>query len=130
MAYGWGEHVGELELRVQAGTEGEVFAEAGRAFGELIGGGEGAAEERAVTAEGGDRALLLAAFLDELVFLAETEGFVPSEVDRVELADGSVRALVRGGAGSPPHLVKAVTHHRLLFERAPDGWRANAVLDV
>src|SRR5918998_1421792 len=114
MAYGWGDHVGELELRVQAATEQEVFADAVRAFGELVSGEDevmAAAEPRAIAVAGADRAALLAGLLNELVFLAETEGFVPDAMVSVALGDGALEARVRGGRGTPPHLVKAVTHH-------------------
>jgi SHS2 domain-containing protein len=131
VGYLWGEHVGELELSLEAATERGVFADAARAFGELLD------DERAgaplsydVSAGGRDRAGLLAEFLEELIFLAETEGFVPGELAALELDGGSLRARVAGRRGTPPHLVKAVTHHRLEFEPAAGGWRANVLLDV
>jgi SHS2 domain-containing protein len=131
MTYTWAEHVGELELRVDAPDEAAVLSDATRALGELLateGGGE--PERRDVSAEGADRAGLLAAWLEELVFLAETEGFVPEAVEDLVLEPQRVRARVGGRRGTPPHLVKAVTYHRLAFEPAGDGWRAVAVLDV
>jgi SHS2 domain-containing protein len=131
MGYRWGEHVGELELAVEAGSERGVFADAARAFGELLedeAGGAPLVVE--VTASGRDRAALLADFLEELIFLAETEGFVPGELQALELGDGLLRARVAGRRAAPPHLVKAVTHHRLAFEPVPGGWRANLLLDV
>jgi SHS2 domain-containing protein len=131
--YGFSEHVGELELWVRAATEEEVFGESARALAEVIAGDDGAAgaaESREVAAAGADRPALLAEWLGELAFLAETEGFVPERIENVVLGDGGVRARVAGHRGSPPHLVKAVTYHRLCFEPAPDGWRARAVLDV
>jgi SHS2 domain-containing protein len=132
MAYEWGEHVGELELHVTARDEAAVFAEALRAFAELLGDGDpgNPAERFEVAAAGGDRATLFAAWLAELAFLAETEGLVPVNVDEVVLGAGEVRAVVRGYRGNPPHLVKAVTYHRLTYERCDGGWRARAVLDV
>ena len=132
MSYGWSEHVGELELWVQAPDEAGVFAEALRALRELLGDEEpgGEREWRDVVAEGADRAVLLAAWLEELNFLAETEGFAPETADDLALEPARVRARVGGRVGSPPHLVKAVTYHRLAFERAGGGWRAVAVLDV
>jgi SHS2 domain-containing protein len=136
MGHDWAEHVGELELRVTAASEPEVFAEAALALGELLAeeddAGPGAALEwRDVGARAPDRGALLAGWLDELVFLAETEGFVPAAVEDVVLGPGAVRTRVGGRRGSPPHLVKAVTYHRLAFEPAPGGgWRAVAVLDV
>jgi SHS2 domain-containing protein len=129
MTYGWGEHVGELELWVEAPDEAAVFVDALRAIGELLG-AEGDPEAFEVVADGADRAVLLAAWLEELCFLAETEGLVPEAVEELELEPGRISARVAGRRGSPPHLVKAVTYHRLAFEPANGGWRAVAVLDV
>ena len=134
MSWGWAEHVGEVELWVQAGTEAEVFAEALRAMRELLGEGAGTAddapERHEVRVKGADRAALLAGFLEELAFLAETEGFVPEALEELALCEGELRAQVRGARGAPPHLVKAVTYHRLAFARQGSGWRARAILDV
>ena len=55
---------------------------------------------------------------------------MPERVERVTLSERHVRARVIGHRGAPPHLVKAVTYHRLSFEPDGDGWRARAVLDV
>jgi SHS2 domain-containing protein len=134
MSYGWTEHVGELELWVEAPDEAGVFADALRALADVLGDedapADGEREWREVVAEGEDRAVLLAAWLEELNFLAETEGFAPETAEDLALEPQRVRARVGGRRGSPPHLVKAVTYHRLAFERAGDGWRAAAVLDV
>ena len=133
MAYGWAEHVGELELRIEAASEQEVFVEALRALNELLSedaAPDGEQECREVAAAGGERALLLVAWLEELAFLAEVDGFVPEAVDELELGGGALRASVLGRTGSPRHLVKAVTYHRLAFEPCSQGWRAVAVLDV
>jgi SHS2 domain-containing protein len=133
LSYRWGEHVGELELHIEAAGEAEVFADAVRAFGELLSEDEpvaGPLETRRVAATGRDRAALLAGFLEELIFLAEMEGFVPESLEELALRDAAVEARVGGRRGEPPHLVKAVTHHRLAFERAAGGWRARALLDV
>jgi SHS2 domain-containing protein len=135
MPYGWGEHTGELELWVTAASEAEVFEDALRAVGELLdeedaGETEPAAVSRLIAIEGGDHAALLAAWLEELAFLAETDGFVPERAEDLHLAPAGVQARVVGHRGSPPHLIKAVTLHRLAFERDGDRWRALVVLDV
>jgi SHS2 domain-containing protein len=129
--YTWVDHTGELELALEAGSERGVFVEAASALGELLGGnggGEPARHEIAVAAR--DRATLLAEWLSELVFLAETEAFVPERVVSLELEPRGVRAVVDGRRDAPPHLVKAITYHRLAFDRAGDAWRASVVLDV
>jgi SHS2 domain-containing protein len=133
MSYRWGEHVGELELEVRADDEAGVFAEAVRALGELLAGEGPAAGEPEwfeLAAEGGDRAGLWAAWLEEVNYLAESEGVVPVRADAIVLDPRRVRGRLQGYRGEPPHLVKAVTYHRLVFEPCSGGWRASGVLDV
>ena len=130
MPYGWGEHTGELELWLTASSEREVFEEAVRAVAELLGEEGGDRESRDVAVAGADRAGLLAEWLEELAFLAETEGFVPERAEELALAPAGVTARVVGHRGTPPHLIKAVTLHRLAFEPHDGGWRARVVLDV
>jgi SHS2 domain-containing protein len=127
----WIEHTGELELELESPTAEGVFADALAALAELLDGdAQGQRDSREVTARAPDRPALLAAWLEELAFLAETEGFVPEGVDSLELRDGEVRARIWGHSGDPPHLVKAVTYHALELDRADGGWRGRAVLDV
>ena len=132
--YRWIDHTSELELHVEAETEGEVLEDATSALAELLrGDAEAASGEpvtREVTVNADDRAQLLAAWLEELVFLAETEAVVPERVRFETLDERGLRACVDGRRGQPPHLVKAVTYHRLSFERGPTGWTATVVLDV
>jgi len=131
--YRFVEHTAELGLELAAPTAEGVFEEALAAFRELSGGagaadGEPAAVEVELAAP--DRALLLVDWLNELVFLAETEGLVPEAAADLTLAGGRLRASVRGRRGSPRPLVKAVTLSGLRFEREGDGWRAEVVVDV
>jgi SHS2 domain-containing protein len=131
---GWDEHVGELQLWVEAATEPEVFAEALAAVSELLSEDGGPPPEpleaREIQLEATDRAVLLADWIAELAFLAETDAFVPDRLEHIDLEGGSLRARVCGHLARPPHLVKAVTYHDLRFEPVPDGWRAQVVLDV
>jgi SHS2 domain-containing protein len=133
-AHGFDEHVGELQLWVTAPSEPEVFAEALRALAEVLAEeatpAAPAEEERMIALDGSDRAALLADWIAELAFLAETEDFVPEALERIELGPAGLNARVRGRMGRPPHLVKAVTYHDLRFEPVPGGWRAQVVLDV
>jgi SHS2 domain-containing protein len=129
----WVEHTGELEIEIEAATEREVFEQGFEAMRELLEGDEderAAAEPLSVSLTASDRAALLADWLAELAFLAESEGFVPEQLASLELGERDLRAVVHGRRGDPPHLVKAATYHRLTFERAAGGWRAGVVLDV
>jgi protein archease len=131
VTYRWVEHTSELELEIAAATEPAVFLEALNAFAELVTDVPSVhSERREVEVRGDDRESLLVAWLEELVFLAEREGFVPERAAELELGDGVVRATLRGHSGAPRPLVKAVTLHRLLFTANGEGWRARVVLDV
>jgi SHS2 domain-containing protein len=129
--YRWIDHTAELELEIEAPTAEEVLAEAAAALAELLGGGGGVpAGTRTIAVEAGDRAALLAAFVEELVYLAESQSLVTTGVAAVELGERRLTAQVEVEQGDPPHLVKAVTYHRLTFEPHAAGYRATAVLDV
>jgi SHS2 domain-containing protein len=73
--------------------------------------------------------VLLADWIEELAFLAETSGLYPRDA-ALDVRDGRLEATVRGTTGDPPHVVKAVTYHRLALEPRDDGWHATVVLDV
>jgi len=118
-------------MEIEAPSEEAVFTDALRGLGELLaddGGGEQVRREVAV--DGRERAILLVEWLNELVFLAETEDFVPEDVGRIQLSDHGLVASVCGHRGSPRHVVKGATYHRLAFERFGRGYCASVVLDV
>lgn len=128
--YRWIDHTAEVELAIEAVTEREVFADALAALGELLGAGGEPVERRTVAVGAPDRPALLAAWLEELVFLAESEGFEPLALESLELSGDALETTIAGRCGDPPPLVKAVTYHRLAFEPAGSGYRASVVLDV
>jgi SHS2 domain-containing protein len=128
----WIDHTAEVELRIEAGSEQAVFEEALAAVSELL--GEPDPDQprtcERVELRERDRATLLAGWLDELVFLAETRGLLPIRSLELSLDGPRLEATFEAGRGEPRHLVKAVTYHRLLFERSGDRWIAGVVLDV
>jgi SHS2 domain-containing protein len=109
-----------------------VFADALAALAELLSNEpqDEPADRRRVFVEATDRPALLAAWLEELVFLAESDGFEPAAIESIELGTGSVEAIVAGRLGAPPPLVKAITYHRLEFGPGSEGYSARVVLDV
>jgi protein archease len=129
--YRWVEHTGELELEIQAASRREVFEDGLRALRGLLQSahtGPGQAHEVELTAR--DGAALLAEWLAEVAYLAESEGFVPERLDSLRLDERRLSARVEGFTGQPPNLVKGATYHRLALEQADDGWHATVVLDV
>ena len=133
MSHRYVEHVGEVELALEAPDRAQLFSEAAAAFRELVDGAEGSRREtltREVSLGPAEPARLLADWLDELVFLAEVDGFVPERVTSIALERGHVRATLEGSRGRPRHLVKAATLHGLELVHEGEVWHARVVLDV
>jgi SHS2 domain-containing protein len=129
VTYRWVDHTAELELHVEAPTPELVLQGALLAFAELAGPATGEPQVHELELEAPDPAALLAQWLEELVFLAETEGFVP-EAAELALDDAKLRATVRGRTGEPRPLVKAVTYRGLALAHEEGVWRGRVVLDV
>jgi SHS2 domain-containing protein len=126
----WRDHEAEVELYIEAENEGLVFVEAITAFAELLEpepGGEPAEHE--LRLEGSDRASLLIALLQELIYLADTEGFAADQA-ALTVGPAMLRGSVRGRRTNVKPLVKAATWHNLEFRRADGVWQARVVLDV
>ena len=129
--YRWVEHTSELELEIEAQSERDVLSDGLHALAELLEDGPpGPREQRTVEAFAPDRPALLAAWLEELLFLAETSGFIALEAERIDLEAGRIAATVVGYRGEPRPIVKAATYHRLEFERSERGYRGRVVFDV
>ena len=129
----WLEHTGEVELEIESDSERGVFAEALAGLSELL--GEPANDDvvrstHRLVVRAGDRAGLLVAWLEELLWIAERDGVVPERVVTLELDDEELRAEVLARPGPPRPLVKAVTWHDLCFEPSGEGFHARVVLDV
>jgi SHS2 domain-containing protein len=138
--YRWVDHTSELELEIEASSERGVLADGLRALRELLEAPDESpppdrdavepVERRSVMAAASDRPALLAAWLEELLFLAESSGFVPFAIERLRLDAQRLEATVAGQTGRPRPLVKAVTYHRLEFAPTDRGYRARVVFDV
>ena len=130
---------GDAGLRAEAGDPGELMAELALGFAALSSPEKAnPVSRRSITLEAGGLPELAVKFLNELVFLADTAGFLPAQA-RAELdgAEGAyvLRAELDGeddAFSSRPRglLVKAATYHKLKVERDGGLWRAEVVLDI
>ena len=128
------DHTSEVQLRLRAGSLGDLLAEAGRALGELqLRGAEpgtpAATRRLHVTAPDPER--LLVDWLNELIFLAETERWVATGFE-IERADAeSVDARASGvEVARVSGLVKAATMHGLRVAEADGLLEGEVILDV
>jgi SHS2 domain-containing protein len=121
--------VGGAHSRAGAADRG---SSARAAVAELLGerSEPGPPDSHDVSVSAPDRATLLAEWISELAFLAETRAFVPERVDRLELGESVAEATVSGHRAAPPHLIKAGTYHRLGMWEQDETWRARVILDV
>lgn len=130
------EHTADVGLKGRGRTLEEAFAGVGEGLATLLGTwfpGEG--KERGVLVEARDLESLLAAWVDELVYVHETEdvvfgGFRVQRVSEQGLG-AQVRVAPRGARNLEGIGVKAATYHRLQVGQAADGsWFARIYLDV
>jgi SHS2 domain-containing protein len=127
----WRSHTAEIELAVDAPSAEQVFVEAAEALAELISlGRDGEPTTHRVAIDAADLGALLVEWLEELIFLADTDGFVPERVEDVELRATSLSATLVGRRGPVEPLVKAATYHGLRFACDDGVWQARVVLDV
>lgn len=132
------DHTGEVELHLRAAGLAGLFEEAARALAELMLGeaaGELSAAQR-VELEAEDPAGLLFDWINELVYLSETEKlvFTDTVVDQIQVDESGEHRLVAHVRGVEPAsirtAVKAATFHNLSVEKVQEGVRATVVLDV
>jgi SHS2 domain-containing protein len=131
------DHTADLGLRIQAADVNGLFAEAGRALLSVIVSDPDSVEPReelTLHVAGRDIEYLFVDWLDELLFLFESKHFLALVFETV-IDDTGLSATVRGetcdlARHALAHEVKAVTYHGLAVKQAPDGWRAEVILDI
>lgn len=128
------DHTSETVLRLHAPDLEQLFAEAALAFARLERAGintTGEQQVRSVRLDGADAAGLLADFLNELIWLAETERLVPRSA-RVHITPPAALTgeLTLDRLALAPSLVKAATRHNLTLDLTPERAVAEITLDV
>jgi len=131
------DHTADIGVRVWGPTVEEVFEQAALATFSLVCDplDIGELETVEVTLEAESMDLLLAAWINELLYVFEARGLVLSQFDLLELGEHSLRARVSGEPlDTSRHIVcggvKAATLHELSLQRRDDGWEGFVLLDV
>lgn len=127
-------HTAEVRVRLRGPDLPALAVQAGRALAELELGRRPAragGRWREIDVTAPDPAALLVDWLNELIFLAETERWVATEF-RAAGMDGATLCLRARGVrvARAPARVKAATHHGLAVRPAPGGLEAEVILDV
>jgi SHS2 domain-containing protein len=126
------EHTADWELEVWAPDIAALLEESARGMYELmnIELATGPRQRRRITLEAADLEQLLVEFLDELLYLGESEEL---GCDRYRLTVEGTRleSMVEGvPIVSQGKEIKAVTYHRLEIEETEDGLQTRIVFDV
>lgn len=130
------DHTADLALELWAPTEAELFAEAARAVVSIMTEGVelGGDELREIELDPVDAEDRLVQWVNEIIYLAVTEGFVVADCELDLQASPRLRASARGRSGAADHIageLKSATYHDLALEQRDDGsWWARLVIDV
>lgn len=131
------DHTGDCGIVVWGDSKAALYANAARAMLDLLVGLERIEITlvRLITVHGSDAEALLVAWLDELLFLFETEFVIFGEVDVTLLSDTELCATVRGEPYRPADhqyrvAIKAVTFHQLQIREDARGWTAQIIFDL
>lgn len=130
----WLDHTSEVQLQVGAESLGGLAAEAGRALGRFLLRGapaEPSGPPRELEVSSADREALLVDWLNEILFVAETELWVPVDFEVLEASSTHLRAAARGvPVSDAPSSVKAATFHGLRLEEREGALQAEVIFDV
>jgi SHS2 domain-containing protein len=130
------DHTADAGIRVKAPTLEALFETAGFAFTELV---TSVASidcrlERTFKLEDDDIETLLVSWLQELLYVLDTEDLVFGRF-QVKLHDFSLEAAAWGDVFDPNiHTmkteIKAVTYHQLEVSKSDVGWQAQVIFDI
>lgn len=129
------EHTADIGLFVSGEGLEEFFADAAQGMFAIICESvpEGEAVSCEINLESNDLEGLLVDWLSELLFLFESEMFVPREIRFSAIDRGSLAATCIGAKAHLPVCgseIKAVTHHLLEVKESVEGFSAKIYLDL
>jgi SHS2 domain-containing protein len=129
-------HTADVGIRVEAPTLEDLFETAGLAFTELVTSAKSldCSVERRFKLEEDDIETLLVSWLQELLYLLDTEELVFARF-QVKLHALSLEATAWGEVFDPDRHtikteIKAVTYHQLEVAKSDQGWQAQFIFDI
>jgi len=130
------DHTADAGIKVEAPTLEDLFETAGLAFTELVTSVESldCRVERSFKLQEDDMETLLVSWLQELLYLLDTEDLVFARF-QVKIHDFSLEATAWGDVFDPNiHTmkteIKAVTYHQLEVAKNDQGWQAQIIFDI
>lgn len=131
------DHTADVGLRVVGATPADTFAALAEGMVDFMVDRAGIepAERRTVAVRGDGWEDLLVRWLEEILYLYESEGFVPQSVRVVDIDPDRIQGELLGAPLDPAHhelgiQIKAVTYHGLLAQETPEGFGAQVIFDI
>ncbi len=129
------EHTADVKFQAWGKDIEEVFENSALAFKETIIGKKKVQEKEKIkiSAKGRDYESLLYRFLEEILYLLETEKFLIAKVKEIKIKGFRVSAVISGDKASNyrfTNSVKAVTYNEMFVKREKGKWISQVVIDV
>ncbi len=131
------EHTADVGILAYGKDLKQTFANAAKGMFSLITDSKKVrtSSTREVTLTAIDRENLLVEWLNELVYLFDTEGFLSKKFDILELDDNHIKAIVSGEKTDPTRHkirigIKATTYHMLEIKQTENGLTARVIFDI
>ncbi len=131
------EHTADIGLVARGRTLEELFANAASGLVDLMVDPADLREETRLelTVSAPDREALLVAWLNELLYLLDAQGFVPRRSRILTLTDTTLTAELRGeridrARHHVRRMVKAATYHELRVAQQDGRWEARVIVDL
>ena len=131
------EHTADIGLLARGRTLPELFANAADGLADLTVDRDGLSDTTQVhvNVSAADPESLLVAWLNELLYLVDTQRFVPRRAQITALDGASLTAQLFGDTIDPDRhtmrrMIKAATYHALSLRQADGVWEARVILDL
>lgn len=129
------EHTADVGIRARGDSPEETLLQATRGLADILGAWKpGAGTTHEISVESRDIGAALVDWLEEVLFLQDSRDAVLRAVDVSHVGElgalGTVTLGPRGNEVLSGTAVKAITWHRLRFERDGDAWVAEVYVDV
>ncbi len=137
MVYNFLDHTADVKFHVESETLEEAFKDSVKALKETSHGNINILnlEKKDIKIEGTDIINLFYKFLEEFIFLLDSENFLVSEINEIKIDQENflIHAKISGDKAdhySFTNDVKAITYNEMIVKKENDKWITEAVLDV
>jgi SHS2 domain-containing protein len=131
------DHTGDLGVRAFGNSLTDLFCHAAEALFHVITDPETvrATESRKITIEANSLAELMISWLNEFIYLFDTQGLLFRDFDFLSLNDQALEATARGEPYDERRhpiktTVKSATYHQLKIQQVKGIWEVQVILDL